>query len=136
MGLNERRAQKNFETERFPQLTREIARAAGFDVPIEVNWEGLALPDQSALYADSWTKVYFTPLIDALKAITVDDMGKQALKAGLKKVIITNTGGIYSADRMSTFVGGVLTLNHEPTTNVDDVGDRQRGIQSTLESAL
>ena len=136
MGLAERRAAKDFETKRFPQLKEAIDKAACFAVAVEVAWEKLAAPDQAHLYEESWEKVYFRPLAEAFTAICIDDMGKEALKASLKKVVITNSGGTYYGDRIATFSDGVLTLDHEPCTNVDDVADRTTGIRKVLESAL
>lgn len=54
----------------------------------------------------------------------------------LKKVVIKSSQNVYSGDRIATFEGGVLTLDHEPTTNVDDVAGRAKGIQATLEKNL
>jgi hypothetical protein len=136
MGLAERRAAKEFETKRFPQFKKDIDEAAGFEVPVVVHWDTLAKEGESHLYDESWPKVFFEPLIAALKAITVDDMGKEALKAGLKKIEIQNRSGAYYGDRMATFEGGTLLLDHEPHTNVGDVDDRIKGIQKLLESKL
>jgi hypothetical protein len=136
MGLAERRAAKEFETKRFPQLKKDIDDAAGFEVPVEVAWETLAKEGESHLYAESWPKVFFEPLVTALKAITIDDMGKEALKGGLKKVVIQNRSGAYYGDRMANFEGGTLTLDHEPHTNVDNISERVEGIQKLLESKL
>jgi len=136
MGLVEKRAAKEFETKVFPGIQSEIHAAAGFPVPVEVDWESLTLPDQAQLYDEGWRAVYFTPLVAALKAITIDDMGKEALQAGLKKVVVKNTAGVYSANAWATFDGGVLTLDHEPTTNMGDVNERIKGAQEVLEKAL
>ncbi|XXF76229.1 hypothetical protein P2318_24665 [Myxococcaceae bacterium GXIMD 01537] len=136
MGLAERRAAKEFETKRFPQFKREIDEAAGFEVPVTVAWDTLSVEGESHLYDDCWPRVYFAPLVEALKGITFDDMGKEALKAGLKKVEIQNRGDIYSADRIASFEGGTLLLDHLPHTNVDDVADRAKGIRTLLESKL
>jgi hypothetical protein len=136
MGLAERRAAKQFETSQFPQLKKQIDEAAHFEVPVEVKWETLATDGSSHLYEECWPKVYFKPLSEALKAICIDDMGREALKGGLKKVIIQNTQDVSYADYMVGFVDGVLTLDHKPTTNVDDVDARAKAIQTKLESAL
>lgn len=136
MGLAERRAAKKFETEKFTQLKQEVEAAAGFPVPLEVAWDELAKDGESHLYEECWPKVYFQPLIAALQEIAVDDMGKEALKGGLKQIKVQNKEGIYSGHRIASFEGGVLTLDHEPHTNVDDVKDRQNGIRSTLEAKL
>ncbi|MDC0713397.1 hypothetical protein POL68_33345 [Stigmatella sp. ncwal1] len=136
MGLTERRAAKEFETKRFPQFKKDIDEAAGFEVPVTVQWDSLAKEEESHLYDECWPKVYFEPLIAALKGITFDAMGKEALKAGLKKIEIQNRAGVIYGDRMATFDGGTLLLDHQPHTNVDDVRDRTEGIRKLLESKL
>jgi hypothetical protein len=136
MGLAERRAAKQFETSQFPQLKKKIDEAAHFEVPVEVKWETLATEGSSHLYEECWPKVYFKPLADAFSAICIDDMGRDALKGSLKKVIIQNTQDVSYSSYMVSFVDGVLTLDHLPTTNVDDVDDRKKAIQTKLESAL
>lgn len=136
MGLAERRAAKDFETHRFPQLKQDIDAAAGFDVPVVVHWDTLAREGESHLYDQCWPKVYFQPLISALKDITVDDMGKDALKAALKKIEIRNQKGNSSGHRIATFESGTLTLDHEPHTNVDDLHERLEAIRKLLESKL
>jgi hypothetical protein len=138
MGLAERRAAKEFETNRYPSLKAQVIQAAGFEVPIEVHWETLSTDEQSHLYDDCWPKVYFAPLIEALKSITRDDIGKEALKGGLKKIVIQNRAGTYYGDRMAQWEkgSGTLTLDHEPCTNVDNVKERTDGITKALETNL
>lgn len=136
MGLAERRASKEFETKRYPAFKKEIDEAAGFELPVEVRWETMQAEGYAHLYDDSYPKVYFRPLIQALKNITFDDMGKEAVKTGLKKVIIQNTTGNYSGGYMAQFQDGVLTLEHEPCSNVDYEKERIEGIQKLLESKL
>lgn len=138
MGLAERRAAKEFETNVFPGLKAEVTKAAGFELPIEIDWESLQKTETSPdYYRESWTKVYFTPMVDALKAIGVDDMGKEALKA-LKKIVIHNKHDIYYGDRWASFdkPSGVLTLDHQPTSNVDNIDERAKGLQKELEDKL
>lgn len=96
----------------------------------------MAADGYSTSYDESWPKVYFTPLIEALKDITRDDMGKEALHSSLKKIVIENRSGIYYGDRMASWADGVLTLDHEPCTNVDNISERQDGIRKLLESKL
>lgn len=136
MGLPERRAAREFETKRFPELLRAVHEAACVELPVEVVWADLIRDDSAHLFDDCWTRVFFEPLIAALKGITFDDMGKDAVKTGLKKVVIRSQSGAYYGDRIATFVDGVLTLDHEPFTNVDAVEERTKGIQTTLEKAL
>lgn len=136
MGLAERRATKEFESNRYPTLQQQITAAAQFEVPIEVKWETLAVDGYATSYDENWPKVYFTPLIEAFKSITRDQMGKEALASSLKKIVIENRSGIYYGDRFSSWADGTLTLDHEPCTNVDQIQERVDGLVKLLESKL
>ena len=138
MGLAERRAAKEFESYQYPGLKAEIDRAAGQEVAISVDWESLATDEQAHLYADSWPKVYFRPLAEALRQVGRDDLGKEALAEGLKTIKIQNRAGCYSGDRWAHFTKktGELVLDHEPCSNVDYVDDRVEGLVKALESEL
>jgi hypothetical protein len=76
---------------------------------------------------------------DALKKITADDMGKQALKSNLKKVVVTYNKDTAPASNYATglnFESGTLTINFQPYSNVDDIAPRPDAIQKLLESEL
>jgi hypothetical protein len=135
MGLAERRAIEQFKTDDYPGWQAKIEKAAGFPVPVEVSWEELAVNEYASSYAEFFPKVYFQPLVDALNAITFDELGRTAAREGLKKIIIRNTEEYYST-RGFTFADGVLTLDHQPHTNVDDIEERAKGLQQILESGL
>lgn len=124
MGLQEKRAVKTFQDGNYQTLTNEINTLAGYPIEFEVNWDTLALDEYAHLYEECFPKVYFTPLLNAIKEIAADDMGKEALKGALKKVIIKNEGGFYYADSAYSFNGGVLTIDHQPFNNVDNVTER------------
>lgn len=131
MGLNERRATKAFQDTKLPALKADLDAAAGFALELEVAWDSLATADYAHLYDEAWSKVYFLPLTEALKGITIDDMGKEALKAGLKKVVIRDEGSSWP-----DFEGGVLTLKFPAVANLDDGADRAKTIRELLEKAL
>lgn len=135
MGLAERRAAENFKNDDWPGLKAQVDQAAGFDVPVDVAWDQLAVDDYASSYASFFPKVYFEPLVTALTAITVDELGKTALKEGLKKIAVKNEGN-YASKAGFTFSSGVLTLDHQPNVNVGDVDERAAGIQKLLESGL
>ena len=139
--LTERRAITAYEQGAYAGLLKDIQTAAGFAVPVEVNWASIALPGQSESYGneDFWTKIYFVPLKTALAAVASDDMGKQAVKEKLKKIVIhydaaTAPGSAYG-NRVS-FKNGTLTLNFAPYTNPSDLEPRAKAIQKELESSL
>jgi hypothetical protein len=131
MGLAERRATKGFAEGRYLKLKQEIDAAAGFEVPVEVNWDSLATEGYAELFEEAFTKVYFRPLIDALKAITIDDLGKEAIKEGLKKIIIEDGGS-----SSPTFQLGVLKLSYYAVANLDYGMERKKDIQIELEKGL
>jgi len=135
MGLAERRGVERFKNDVYPGWKSRIDEAAGFDVPVEVAWDELAVADYADRYADFFPKVYFQPLVDALGAVTIDDLGKDALREGLSKIVIRNAGEFYSAAGIS-FTDGVLTFDHKPYTNIDYGEERATGLQQALESGL
>jgi hypothetical protein len=119
MGLEERRAMKKFETELYPELKKQIDDAAGFEVPVEIRWDKLTINDRTRDAMEDYylTDIFFKPLIDALKQVGSDEMGKAALKAGLKKVIMTydeDTAPISNYAQGWPFENGVLTINYQP----------------------
>jgi hypothetical protein len=134
MGLAEKRAIAAYQEKDFPRVKKEIEAAAGFPVEMDVRWDSLAEPGQGARYSELFEKVYFKPLIDAFKAVASDEMGKKALKEALKKVVVDGSSG-YGTSGFS-FEGGILKLQHEPSTNVDDVQLRADGIQKLIEEKL
>lgn len=131
MGLAERRAIKQFSEGKYIQLKQEIDIAAGFEVTMDVNWESLAIEDCAHLYEEAFTQVYFRPLLEAIKAITIDELGQEALKTGLKQVLIENSGSSWPI-----FEAGVLTLPFDSVANLDYWSDRQQSIQRALEKGL
>jgi hypothetical protein len=131
MGLAERRAVKAFSEGKYLQLKQEIDTAVGFDLPMTINWESLAVDDYAHLYDEAFNKVYFRPLLDAIKAIAIDDLGKEALASGLKQVVIENAGSSWP-----TFQSGVLTLPFSAVANLDYWMDRKKEIQAVLEKGL
>lgn len=135
MGLAERRAVTDFETNHYPQLKKLIDEAAGFPVTIEVRWDTLSA---QAKYVKSWNacwpKIYFAPIVEAFKKVCADDMGKEALKATLKKIVVQDTKSSYSS-HWSVMSNGTLTLDYM-FCNADDVKSRTDVLLKTLMDAL
>ena len=135
MGLAERRASKEFQDKTYPALQAEIQKLAGTPLPIEINWEQLAKEESAHLYAESWPDLYFKPVIEALRQITRDQMGKDAIKDGLKKIEIRNSKGAYSPHNAITFENGTLAIDHD-LSNVGDTQGRTDYIIEILEKKL
>ncbi len=136
MGLKERKAVQEFQETRFNNWKNEIQNAAGFTPEFEIEWDTMAVDGQSHLFEEGFQKVYFEPIVNALKAIASDKMGADALKAGLKKIHVCNKSGYYSPGQAITFESGVLKIDHEPTSNMSDIEPRQKKIQDILEKNL
>jgi hypothetical protein len=138
MGLAERRIANDFQAQYYPALEKKIHEAAGYEVPIEMRWDTLAEGDPrfSRQWIDGWPKIYFAPIIDAFKLIARDDMGKEALKGALKKIVIQNTTTSF-ASHWAKFdtASGTLTLDYQ-FTNVNSVKDRTDVLVKVLEKSL
>ena len=135
MGLAERRATKEFQDKQFPELRNEIHKLAGFPVPIEVAWEQLAVEGQTEYYKEYWTEVFFKPVIDGLRQIGRDDMGKEALKSSLKKIEFRNSAGNYSPTSAISFQNGHLVIDHD-YSNIGDTKDRTKYVVEIVEKGL
>ncbi|HEY4242411.1 MAG TPA: hypothetical protein VGM88_21485 [Kofleriaceae bacterium] len=135
MGLAERRAAKDFQDKQFVELKKEIEKAAGFAVPLDISWDQLAKEGSSHLYAESWPELYFKPLVAAFRQIARDDMGKEALAAGLKKIEIRNAKGAYSPHSAISFDNGTLVIDHD-LSNVGDTDERTKYIIEIVEQKL
>jgi hypothetical protein len=143
LGLAERRAVKDYQDTIFPELKKEILSASGFDLVLDVKWEQIARIGESEKYKDDeyWGRTIFKPLINSLKAITADNMGKEALKAKLKKIVImfdekTAPSANFAAGL--TWNAGILTINWTPYSNTNEYFMKERAteIQKLVESKL
>lgn len=135
MGLAERRAAAQFKTDVFPDWKRQLGEAAGFEINVDVAWDELAVEEFADRYVDLFPKVYFSPLVRALSAITADDMGKEALRGGLNRIVVRNSGD-YASETGFSVADGVLTMDHRPEMNVDHDDDRAKWLQQLLEANL
>ncbi|WP_196894899.1 hypothetical protein [Aureivirga marina] len=136
MGLKEKRAIQNFKETKFEDLKTEVLNTLGFEVPMEVEWDSLAKDTKVDLYREAIPAIYFQPQIETFKDICQDDLGKEAMKEVLKKIVIKNENDIWSATKWAKFEDGVLTLDHETTSNMGNVEDRIYYLKELLENAL
>ncbi|MFT3697889.1 MAG: hypothetical protein QM831_32415 [Kofleriaceae bacterium] len=105
MGLAEKRWAADKKKTDEPSFTAQIKSTLGFDVPVSIDWEGFSqdLSDSQYITHDS----YGLPnLVKALGTITADDIGKDAIKGALKKIVITAGK---AEDTNFTFEGGTIT---------------------------
>src|SRR5580658_10304876 len=141
MGLAERRAVKEYQDKTYPAIKKHVDQAAGFDVKLHVEWDKIAVEGEADRYAQDYyfTNTFFTPLIDALKEIASDDMGKKALKQHLKKVVITfdpETATASNYEKGWPFEDGILTINYQPGANSGDHREKVKALVSNLQAKL
>ncbi len=137
MGLAEKRAAAEFETNAYPTLKKTIQEAAGFELPIEVRWDTLMKQEKYVkAWPEAWPKLYFTPIVNAFSKICIDDMGKAALKETLKKIVIQDTKPSHSS-QWAAFdkATGLLTLDHQ-FTNLGEIQSRSDILRKVLEAAM
>jgi len=105
MGLNERRKIKELQDVTIPGRVKEIEEICGKAIPYDIDWESLADNAEAINFLDN---VSCHRLNMALRVICQDDMGKGAVRDGLKKIKMKNVAD-KSAKKLS-FAGGVLEM--------------------------
>ena len=87
MGLNERRKIKELQEVTFPGRVNEIEEICGKPIPYEVDWDSLADDAEGLNFMDN---ISCHRLNMALRTICMDEMGKEAVRDGLKLVRLVN----------------------------------------------
>lgn len=141
LGLAERRAIAAYATDIWPKYELEIQELAGFPVTINLDTKSLALPGLADSYArdDYLRKPIIDPILQAIGTITATEIGRNALRDGLKSIVIHYDEMSAPSSNYKDGVdmeGGVLTINWKPYTNVDDVEARALAILSVIEPAI
>ena len=106
MGLAERRKIKELQEVTLPGRVREIEEICGAPIPYEVDWDSLADDAEALNFLDNLS---CHRLNMALRVICQDEMGKDAVREGLKKVRLKNVKT--QAEMAMTFEGGVLEMH-------------------------
>src|SRR5215472_8060203 len=106
MGLNERRKIKELQDTTFPGRVKEIEEICGAPIPYEVDWDSLSDDLEGLNFIDN---ISCHRLNMALRIICQDDMGKEAVREGLKKIKLKNVKD-KNAMKLS-FQGGVLEMH-------------------------
>ncbi|MGI4873329.1 MAG: hypothetical protein ACRYFX_19380 [Janthinobacterium lividum] len=88
MGLAERRLAEQIKTEQVPRFQADLQAAMGFAPEVDIEWASLMTDTQRPL--TRMQDNLFTPLVDAMKSIGRDAMGKEALAESIQKIVIRN----------------------------------------------
>jgi hypothetical protein len=105
MGLAEKRWAADKKKTDEQAFVAQLGATLGFTVPVEIDWDGFSkdLDDAQYITHDS----YGLPnLVKALTSVTADQLGKDAIKGALKKIVIAPGK---PDDATFTFDQGVIT---------------------------
>ena len=105
MGLNERRKVKELQDSILPGRVKEIEEICGQGIPYTIDWASIQDDAEALNFMDN---VSCHRLNMALRMICVDDMGKEAVREGLKSVKLVNIKD--KAAKKLSFDGGVLEM--------------------------
>ena len=106
MGLNERRKIKELQETTFPERVKEIEEICGAAIPYEVDWDSLKDDMEALNFIDNLS---CHRLNMALRVICQDELGKEAVRDGLKQIKLKN---VKTKGEMSiAFSGGVLEMH-------------------------
>src|SRR5436305_3545118 len=106
MGLAERRKIKELQDEVLPGRLKEIEEICGAIIPYDVDWDSFSDDLEGLNFMDNLS---CHRLNMALRVICQDDMGKEAVREGLKSVKLQNV-----KDKPSMKIGfdqGVLEMH-------------------------
>lgn len=105
MGLNERRKVKELQDTILPGRVKEIEEICGKGIPYDIDWASIQDDAEALNFMDN---VSCHRLNMALRMICIDDMGKEAVREGLKSVKLKNIKD--KAAKKLSFEGGVLEM--------------------------
>ena len=88
MGLAERRLAEQIKTEQVPPFLADLQAAMGFAPQVDIEWPTFMTETQYPLTRMEGNLL--TPLVEAMKNIGRDAMGKEALAESIQKVVIRN----------------------------------------------
>ncbi len=114
MGLNERRKVKELQEVVFPARVKEIQEICGKEIPYEVDWESLADDAEGLNFIDN---ISCHRLNMALRVICQDELGKAAVRDGLKRIKLKNVK-LPSARKLH-FEAGALEMSCQYALKLD-----------------
>jgi len=106
MGLQERQMIRDLTEKTLPEREKEITEICGGTARYEVDWDSLSSDAEALRFLDNLS---CHRLNMALRSISMDPMGKEALRDGLKAVKLRN---VKTKEEMKMeFSGGVLEMH-------------------------
>jgi len=106
MGLAERRKIKELTETTIPERERELLEITGSPIRYEIDWDSLANDAEGLNFVDN---ISCHRLNMALRVICADELGREAVRDGLKLVKLANVAT--PAQMSIAFSGGVLEMH-------------------------
>ena len=106
MGLNESRKMKELREATIPSRVKEIEEICGAPIPYDIDWQSLSNDLEGLNFLDN---ISCHRVNMALRVICQDDLGKEAVRQGLKTIKLKNVKS--KGDMKMTFEGGVLEMH-------------------------
>jgi hypothetical protein len=135
MGLASKRVIAALKTRIEQQWLAQLCEVAKRDVALEVHWESIVTDDNHHYAADAFEQIFIVSTLEALAQVSADEVGAEALKAGLEKIVMTNVAVNHTSFRWASFDSGCLTLDHW-LGNVPFGADRVKNLVDVLEAGL
>jgi len=105
MGLAERRKIKELTETTIPEREKELLEITGSPIRYEIDWDSLANDAEGLNFLDN---ISCHRLNMALRVICADELGREAVRDGLKLVKLANVAT--PAQMSIVFSGGVLEM--------------------------
>ena len=106
MGLNETRKMKELRETTIPSRSKEIEEICGKAIPYDIDWQSLSNDMEGLTFLDNLSCHRVNM---ALRVICQDDLGKQAVREGLKAIRLKNVNS--KGEMKMTFESGVLEMH-------------------------
>ena len=128
MGLAEKRALEQAQGTQVPDRLKKL-KELGFDVAVEIDWKSMEDNLQVLQRVDFGV---LSLVQDALTKIAKDDIGKNAIKTGVKKVVVRHSTD--KAQAMVSLKGKTLEVVEDLTTAAGNFN--AAAIQKAIEAGL
>jgi hypothetical protein len=130
MGLPEKRKIKELQEVTFPGRVTEIEEIVGLPIPYQVDWDSLADDAEALNFIDNLSCHRVNM---ALRMICMDDMGKSAVRDGLKLIKLKNVKDV--SEMTISFADEILEMHCAYAHRTDGMfSDNQ--IRQVLEKGL
>lgn len=137
MGLAEKKAIHDFQTNNWPAMLERIKAAAGYELEVAPQWDTLMPHEKNApKYAHFFEQFFVLPIENCFKEFAKEDFTKKAVSEGIKKITLSNTKNNYYSTGYVTVNGSEVNLEWDLWTNVDRVDERTKTLKTAIEKAL